>query len=62
MTPQAARAVIVSLVAHGFDHVELIAMGHAELQWWADGVRQYNRAKNEAERKAAAEAQQKRKR
>ena len=59
MTPQAARAFIVSLVAHGFDHAELIAMGHAELKWWMDGVSQYRRAKSEAERKSAQELRRK---
>lgn len=46
----------MALVEHGFDRADLIAMGHAELQWWVQGLEKQNKAKAEAKKKAIAEA------
>lgn len=53
MKPESARDIIVYLIDHGFDRVDLLNMGQAELRWWFKGVQKHNQAKADAQRKAA---------
>ena len=62
MNSESARGVIVALVEHGFDRRDLMAMGHAELQWWFKGHKQHQHEKAEAQRRANEEVKKKRKR
>ena len=62
MKPESARDIIVYLVGHGFDRVDLLDMGQAELRWWFTGVQKHNQAKADAQRKAAGKGKPKGKR
>lgn len=53
MTPEAARDLIVALVGHGFDRQDLMEMSGAELLFWSDGLSKHNKAKADAQRRAA---------